>query len=621
MNCILDRIDRPEDLQPLTVAELGQLAGEIRTAIIDTVSRTGGHLAANLGVVELTLGLLRTFRPPADKIVWDVSHQTYAWKILTGRKDRFGTLRQHGGLSGFARREESEYDAFGAGHAGTALSAALGLAAARDRRGGAEHVVAILGDGALGCGLSFEALNNATATTGRLIVILNDNKMSISANVGATARYLGRLLANPRYNRWKGSIEGAARRLRLGWFRHIYFRVEEALKSLFLRSSVFEEFGFRYIGPIDGHDLNALLDALAVARDYGRPILLHVVTQKGRGYAPAEAHPEDWHGKSGFDVETGDPLVIPGAATYSQVFGSVLERLAEKDDRIVAITAAMGSGTGLNGFARRFPNRFFDVGICEQHAVTFAAGLAAAGMRPVFAVYSTFAQRAVDGIIHDVCLQNLPVILCLDRAGLVGDDGPTHHGVFDVALLGGVPNLVFAQPRDEAELANLLFSALRWARPVAIRYPRGAGPGTAIPDTFSGLPAGIAEVVRDGRDVQIWALGDMVPIALAAAGHLAAQGCEAGVVNARFIRPLDERLIEKHAGTARVVVTLENGVIRNGFGAALESALHGCGYAGHVVKFGWPDAFVTYGGIEALMAEAGLTAEAVAAAVRHRLRG
>ncbi len=431
MASILDKVNTPDDLRGLNPDELNRLAGELREQILETVSRTGGHLAPNLGVVELTLALLRVFHPPEDKLVWDVSHQTYAYKILTGRKDRFATLRQYEGLSGFASRAESPFDAYGAGHAGTALSAAVGLAAARDRLGGGEHVVAIVGDGALGCGSSFEALNNLAAATRRLIVVLNDNEMSISTNVGSIARYLGELLAHPRYNRWKTSVEQfAKRRLRLAWLRRGYYRLEEALKSLFLRNVLFEEFGLRYIGPIDGHNIRTLESALDIARRSDEPVLLHVSTQKGRGYPFAEAHPDVWHGTGAFESATGLPVNTGTVLKYSTVFGRTLERLAETNDRIVAITAAMAGGTGLEEFARRRPDRFFDVGICEEHAVLFAAGLAARGFQPVFAVYATFSQRVVDYVLHDVCLQRLPVLFCLDRAGLVGDDGPTHHGVF-----------------------------------------------------------------------------------------------------------------------------------------------------------------------------------------------
>ena len=616
MSPLLDRVNTPPDLKNLSVAEMEMLAGEIRSLIISTVSKTGGHLAANLGVVELTLALLKVFNPPSDKILWDVSHQAYAYKILTGRKNRFDTLRQYGGLSGFLKRDESEYDAFGAGHSGTAISAALGMAVARDRRGGTEHIVAVIGDGSAGCGISFEGLNHVAATTTRLIVILNDNEMSISKNVGSMAHYMGNLLANPRYNRWKRSVESLASRLHMGLFRTLYYRIEEAIKSLFLGSVLFEEFGLRYIGPIDGHSLHALMDALDIARNSDRPILLHVSTEKGKGYSYAEEQPEKWHGTPKFDIISGEPLTAPGSPTYSSVFGTVLTRLAAEDKRIAAVTAGMGAGVGLSKFATQYPDRFFDVGISEEHAVVFAAGMAADGMRPVFAVYSTFLQRAVDCIIHDVCLQDLPVIFCVDRAGIVGDDGPTHHGVFDIPLLRPVPGLIIMQPRDEAEMAHMVFTAFRLGKPVVIRYPRGCGTGAPIPAEFNEIPLGKAEILRPGAGIQLWALGDMIPLASEAADILAKESRKhAGVVNARFVRPLDETLLLQQAADTQVFVTLENGLVSGGFGAGVEEFLRKKGFGGRVLKFGWPDEFIPHGAHEILMGKYGLTARAVAAAI------
>ncbi|MBI2438854.1 MAG: 1-deoxy-D-xylulose-5-phosphate synthase [Lentisphaerae bacterium] len=621
MNRILDSVNTPADLRTLSLEDLTQLSGEIRELIIQTVSRTGGHLAANLGTVELTIALLKVFDPPADKLVWDVSHQTYTWKILTGRKKRFATLRQLNGLSGFATKAESPYDAFGAGHAGTALSAALGMAVARDRLNGAEHVIAIVGDGALSCGSSFEALNNLSSATRRLIVILNDNEMSISANVGSIAGYLGKLLANPRYNRWKSSVERFAKdRLRLTWLRHMYFRLEEALKSLFLRNVLFEEFGLRYIGPIDGHNMRTLISALETARRSDEPILLHVFTQKGKGYSFAEEEPEAWHGTEAFEAVTGQALKPSRALKYAEVFGQTMERLAETNDKLVAITAAMAVGTGLTSFAQRYPERFFDVGICEEHAVVFAAGLAAQGWRPVMAVYSTFAQRIVDYVIHDVCLQQLPVIFCLDRAGLVGDDGPTHHGMFDIALFRSAPNLVFLQPKDEAELANMLYSALRWPRPVMIRYPRGAGPGAPLGAVNEEIPLGRAQVLQEGREIQIWALGDMIPLATKVAQLLALQGRQVGIVNPRFIVPLDRDLLNRQAAVARCIATLENGVVTGGFGSCVIEALAETGYAGAGLRFGWPGEFIPQGPFDALAERFGLTAPAIAAKISSVLK-
>jgi 1-deoxy-D-xylulose-5-phosphate synthase len=619
MESILARIEGPRDLDGLSMAELELLCGEIRKEIIETISHTGGHLAANLGVVELTVALLRVFGPPGDKIVIDTGHQSYTYKLLTGRRDRFCTLRQHGGLSGFQRRSESEYDAFGAGHAGTALSAALGMAVARDLQGGDNHVVAVLGDAAASCGLSLEAFNNVATTTQRLVVILNDNEMSIGENVGSLSRHLGSLLASPRYNRWKRRLEHAARRMRMGSFRSLYYRLEESIKGLFLRSVIFEELGLRYIGPVDGHDIEALIDALKIARVSDRPILLHVSTRKGKGYSFAEAHPEKWHGASCFDVDSGDSLSAPTSPGYSKVFGTALERLAAADERIVAITAGMCAGTGLAGFGDRFPDRLYDVGIAEEHAVVFAAGLAAEGMRPVFAVYSTFMQRAVDCLIHDVALQNLPVVFCLDRAGVVGDDGPTHHGLFDIALLRPVPGLVMMQPKDEPELCHMLKTAFDYGKPVVIRYPRGTGPGLAVPDTFESLPIGKAEVLRPGTTVQIWALGDMLPLAKEVADRLAEQGIETGIVNPRFIKPLDTALLSEQAATARVIVTLENGVISGGFGSGVVSALCEAGLVIPVITCGWPDEFVPHGATDKLRELHGLTPASIVARITTAL--
>ena len=618
MSGILDTIRTPADLKGLSPDRLTALAQEVRDLIIETVSRNGGHLAGNLGTVELTLALLRIFDVPSDKILFDVGHQSYAYKILTDRRARFPTLRRTGGISGFPLRAESPYDVFGAGHAGTALSAAMGISVARDRRGGTEHVVAVVGDGALGNGISFEALNNMR-TAKRLIVILNDNEMSIAANVGSISRHLGGLLASPRYNRWKGDMEKVvARYLSGARSRSWYYRIEESVKNLFLRSGLFEEFGLRYIGPIDGHNVGFLENAFAIAREYPKPILLHIVTQKGRGYKPAEDNPESWHGTPPFDRATGErkKSASPG---YSEVFGRTLERLAEQDPRVMAITAAMPTGTGLTGFAKRFPERFFDVGISEGHAMVFAAGLAAGGARPFLPIYSTFSQRAVDSLIHDIALQSLPVVVGLDRAGIVGDDGPTHHGVFDIPLLSAVPNLVLVQPRDEAELASLMENALRRNGPTVIRYPRGAGTGAAFDGPFVPIPEGEAEIIKPGARVQIWALGDMIPVALEAARLLAGTGVDCGVVNARYIRPLDQRLLADQAGRAAVMAVIENGMMTGGFGSLVEAALVRRGYGGRILRFGWPDEFLPHADPAVLFERHGLTGPAVAARIREAL--
>ncbi len=619
MDEILKKLEDIESIKGMSDAELLSLADATRSYIIDTVSRTGGHLAANLGVVELTIALLRVFNPPADKLVWDTGHQTYAYKILTDRRDEFATLRQPGGISGFQKRSESEYDAFGAGHAGTALSAALGMAAERDRSDGKEHVVAIVGDASVCNGISLEALNNVSSATKRLIVVLNDNEMSISGNVGALSRYLGKLLANPRYNRVKTSFEGFAQKLRMGKLRPGYHRFEEALKSFFVRNVLFEEFGLRYVGPVDGHNIQALSDAFTVARDYDKPILLHVATQKGRGYPPAEKSPESWHGTSCFDVPTGDraPSSKEG---YSHVFGQALVDLAADDSRICGISAAMCAGTGMNLFAERFPERFYDVGICEEHAVVFAAGQATMGSRPFVALYSTFVQRAVDCVMHDVCLQKLPVVFCLDRAGIVGDDGPTHHGVFDISMMRAMPGLTIMQPRGKDELKSMLRFAVELNAPVVVRYPRGAAVDDTAAEAAPALELGRAEVLTPAGDnaVWFWALGDMVPVALDASEQLRSSGIDAGVVNARFVKPLDVDLLRSQLSAgARCVVTLENGSVCSGFGSAVLEAVSDSGSATQVLRVGWPEQYIEHGTPVDLMKKYGLDAQSVVDRVKR----
>ncbi|MCK5528398.1 MAG: 1-deoxy-D-xylulose-5-phosphate synthase [Kiritimatiellae bacterium] len=610
MTSILEKVNLPEDVKGLNSDELIPLCEEIRKKIISSVSETGGHLGANLGVVEITTALMRVFDPPTDKIVFDTSHQCYTYKILTGRKDKLHTLRQHDGLSGFLNREESKYDAFGAGHAGTALSAALGMAAARDVQNEDHHVIAIVGDAAIGNGISFEALNNVTEATKKFIVILNDNEMSISANVGALSKYLGGLLANPRYNRRKRSVESFARKMKLGIFRSAYYRIEETLKSLFLKSVIFEEFGLRYIGPVDGHNIYAMEDALRVAKEADRPILLHVSTTKGKGYSFAEQDQEKWHGTPKFEIKSGNKATGSGV-NYSTVFGNTIEKLAQKDKKLVAITAAMPAGTGLDKFAKSFPDRFYDVGIAEEHATVFAAGLAAAGLHPVFAVYSSFMQRAADCLIHDICLQDLPVTICLDRAGIVGDDGPTHHGVFDIALLRHIPRLIFMQPADEAELANMLYTAVNIDHPTVIRYPRGCGTGATVPDELEKIAIGKAVQLSEGSDVIFWALGNMIQLAEKAAALLNEKGISAGVVNARFIRPLDKELLTEHCKTRKIIATIEGGIISGGFGESITALANSVDFNGHVLNFGWPDEFITHGNPSILMEQYGLTPEKI----------
>jgi len=620
MSDVLSTIHAPQDVRALATAQLPELAEEVRRLILETVSKTGGHLASNLGAVELTIALLRVFSPPEDKVLWDVGHQTYTWKLLTGRRDRFHTLRQRNGISGFPKPEESPCDVLVEGHAGTALSAALGMAAGRDRRGGAEHVVAVIGDGSMTNGLSLEALNGLDEINAKVIVVLNDNKMSISENVGALSRRLGRMLADVRYNRIKAAAEKAGHRLHMTPLRRIYHRIEQAVKSLWLQNAFFEAFGLRYVGPIDGHDFAALEDAFNTARENKRSVLIHVATQKGRGFRPSERAPGHWHGVGAFELDAVQPP--EGKPGYSQVFGATLADLADGNPSIVAITAAMCGGTGLDAFAARHPKRFFDVGICEGHAVVFAAGLAAAGYRPFFAVYSTFLQRAVDCVMHDVCIQNLPVVFCVDRAGVVGSDGPTHHGIYDVAMLRCLPNLVIMQPKDTVELVAMMKLALANAGPAVIRYPRDPGPAVAAPPVIEALPLGRAEVVREPAEggapaVWLWALGDMVPLACETAERLAACGVRAGVVNARFVKPLDTDLLLRQASEKARFVTLENGAVAGGFGSAVREALAAGGRESPLRAYGWPDAFIGQGTTRQLMQDYSLTPDRLTEEIRR----
>ncbi len=566
---LLDTIDGPDNLKGLEIDDLRQLAGEIREVLVETVTANGGHLASNLGTVELALALHSVFDSPRDKLVWDVGHQAYPHKLLTGRRDRFDTIRQLGGISGFLSRDESVHDAFGAGHAGTAISAALGMAVARDLRGTDEHVVAIVGDGAMTCGLAYEALDNAGARGKRLIVILNENSMSIAPNVGAISQHFFRSRTEPE--------RGCA---------------------------LFGELGFEYLGPVDGHDLPTLLASIRRAREMRQPVVLHVVTVKGKGVPAAEADAVASHGVS--PPSGPKPAKTPPA--YTKVFADTLADLAERDARIIAITAAMPDGTGLAAFQKRFPDRTFDVGIAEAHAVTFAAGLAASGMKPVVAVYSTFLQRAYDSIVHDVCIQKLPVVFALDRAGLVGEDGRTHHGAFDLAYLRTLPNLTVMAPRDEAELQRMLVTALAQDGPVAIRYPRGAGVGVPLSKAPSTVEVGRAEVLRTGGDLAFVAIGSMVGPALEAADLLERLGVDATVVDARFVKPLDGATLLGAAREARRIVTVEENVLAGGFGSAVLELLAERGESGvRVIRLGLPDSFVEHGSPEELHELCGLT--------------
>ena len=611
---ILETIDGPEDVKRLDSSELFRLAGELREELIRVVSQTGGHLAPNLGTVELTLGLLWVFDPTVDRIVWDVGHQAYNFKLLTGRRDRFSTIRQLNGLSGFLKRTESDCDAFGAGHAGTALSSALGMAAARDLAHGHEKVIAVIGDASLTCGISLEALNNIAEATDDFIVVLNDNKMSIDRNVGSMSRYLNKLIRQPLYNRAKASFLCGLRKVPKVGTRLCEgaVRVEEALKGMLLPGILFQEFGLRYLGPIDGHDIELLTSNLEFAKSQRGPVLLHVITTKGKGFPLAEEDATKWHGPGQFNPKTGQLLKKDGPRTYSSVFGESLIRFAESDPGVVAITAAMPSGTGLTEFAARFPDRFFDVGIAEEHAVTFAGGLATRGLKPCVAIYSTFMQRAIDGVIHDIALQKLPVLFALDRAGCVGSDGPTHHGVFDVSYLRMVPDLVLMQPKDEDEFVDMLYTGLSYQEgPIAVRYPRGGGVGVPIKDEAELLPIGKAEPLRQGKDLSIWALGNMVPVALKVADALGEQGWSAEVVNARFVKPLDRDRLVASAQRGCMVVTLEDNVITGGFGSGVLELLEAEEIATPVMRFGWPDQFIEHGTVAELMRRHGLDAGGV----------
>lgn len=612
---LLETINSPEDVKKLSVAQLEELAQEIRQLLISVISHTGGHLAPNLGVVELTLALHKVFSTPKDKLVFDVGHQAYIHKIITGRREQFPTLRQYGGLSGFPKRSESEHDAFGTGHSSTSISAALGMACARDLQGEDYNVVAIIGDGSMTGGMAFEALNNAGTLHKKMIVVLNDNEMSISKNVGAMSEYLYQLRTGETYNKIKNDIED--------WLKNKEFgsdvlkairRLKGSVKYLMVPTSIFEELGFTYLGPVDGHDLHSLLEVLQAAKKIDGPVMVHVLTKKGKGYKPAEDSPNKFHGTGPFDIATGKKITKPGApVTYTEVFGKTLTELADKDEKIVGITAAMPDGTGLNIFAQAHHERFFDVGIAEQHAVTAAAGMAAAGMKPVTAIYSTFMQRAYDSVLHDICMQKLHVTMCLDRAGLVGDDGYTHHGVFDYAYLRSIPNMTMMAPKDENELRHMLKTALDFDGPVSVRYPRGSGLGVDTAEPMHSLPIGKAEVLREGQDVCFWAIGSMVQPALEAAEQLAAQGIAAGVVNMRFAKPLDEELLVEHAQRYGKIITLEEGVLAGGVGSAIletlnqRELLERC----EVLCLGIPDEFVMHGDKKLLFKDLGLDTPAI----------
>lgn len=595
---ILHRLQSPAELKGLSMAELEILAGEVRQTIIATVAANGGHLASSLGVVELTIALHRVLDSPNDKIVWDVGHQVYAHKLLTGRLSQFPTLRQLDGLSGFPKRHESPHDVFDVGHSGTSISAALGIAAARDALGGTEKVVAVIGDGSLTGGIAFEGLNHAGHLKKDLIVVLNDNEMSISANVGALSDFLNRKMTSDLVVRLKRETESFLTSLpRFGReLLQIARRAEDSLKGFLTPGMLFESFGFNYVGPIDGHRLDLLCEMLQNVKKMKGPVLVHVVTKKGKGYLPAELNPSLYHGVGPFDSETGRVKVDKGgAASYTATFGRSMVEIGAKDQRVVAITAAMCEGTGLNDFAAQYPDRFYDVGIAEQHAVTFAAGLANRGLKPVVALYSTFLQRAYDSVLHDVALQNLPVVFALDRGGLVGADGPTHHGLFDFSFLRHIPNMVVMAPRDEEELRRALVTGLAYQGPFAFRYPRGNGVGVPLSEDPQPLEIGRGEKLRTGGDGAIFAVGTTVADALITADELSREGIELTVIDARFVKPLDVDLLVHEARTHRFVVTVEEHVLMGGFGSAVAETLAAQGISLPLLMIGLPDLFIEQG--------------------------
>jgi 1-deoxy-D-xylulose-5-phosphate synthase len=612
MTSLLEHIDSPAALRQLERKQLPQLADELRSFLIESVSQTGGHLASNLGVVELTIALHYVFNTPDDRLVWDVGHQTYPHKILTGRREAMSGLRKQGGIAGFPRRSESEYDAFGVGHSSTSISAALGMAVGAKRLGLERRAVAIIGDGAMTAGMAFEALNNAGAMDANLLVILNDNDMSISPNVGALNNYLAKLLSGRLYDRMRRGTEkvlGVAPPL-----LELAKRTEEHVKGMMTPGTLFEEFGFNYIGPIDGHDLDTLVATLSNIRQLKGPQFLHVVTQKGKGFPPAEDDPGKFHGVGKFDPSNGVCMPGTGQKTYTQVFGDWLADMAAADERLIGITPAMCDGSGLNKFQELFPERYFDVGIAEQHALTFAAGLACEGLKPVVAIYSTFLQRAYDQLVHDIALQNLPVLLAIDRAGLVGADGPTHAGSFDISYLRCIPNMIVMAPADENECRQMLTTGFKHDGPAAVRYPRGCGTGVAVDLALEPLEIGKGEICRRGEKIAILAFGSMVAPALQAAENL-----NATVANMRFVKPLDEALVLQLAAEHDFIVTVEENCIMGGAGSAVAETLEAAGVKMNLLQLGLPDRFIEHGAPEKLLAECGLDAEGIQASIEKRL--
>lgn len=609
---LLEGINSPSDLKKLPESDLPALAEEIRNELIGTLAETGGHLGPNLGVVELTIALHRVFETPTDKILFDVSHQGYIHKMLTGRRSLLATMRQHGGLNGFLLRTESDHDCYGAGHAGTALSAALGMAAARDMNGGPEHVVAVAGDAAFTCGVSYEALNNVSETTKRFIVVLNDNQWSIARNTGAIAEHLNRIATSPAYEHLHDQAAKFVEWIGGKGARKLAHKIKSGVKQIIGPSVIFENLGLRYFGPIDGHDIPLLIRTFEFLKTLNEPVILHIMTKKGKGFGPAVEKPDKFHGLGKYQPDTGE-TASGTSPTYSEIFGKTLADFADHNRKIVAVTAAMPNGTGLVQFEDRHRDRFYDVGIAEEHAALFAAGMATRGMKPFLAIYSTFMQRAFDMIVHDIALQHLNVALCMDRAGLSGDDGPTHHGLFDIAYLRSIPGIIAMQPKDEEEFADMLWTmANHHEGPIAIRYPRGAGTGAVPKSTPKLLEIGKAEVLRHGKDVALFGLGNFCEVAMETADLLEKQGIKAAVINPRWIKPLDAGTLEFFARGSRVLCTLEDHAISGGFGAAVAEHLSDTGITTPLVRVGWPDQFIEHGSVTILREKYGMTAKAAA---------
>ena len=618
---ILEGINSPEDIRGLSIEDLNILAGEIRQAILEVVSRNGGHLAPSLGTVELTLAIHYVFDTPRDKVVWDVGHQAYAHKIITGRRDEFHTLRKMGGISGFPRRSESVYDTFGVGHSSTSISAASGIAEARCLEAGNSKVIAVIGDGSMTAGMAFEGLNWSGGREKDMIVILNDNEMSISPNVGAMSSYLNRIMTGQQITKLRAKIRDFLKTVP-GVGEHVIKfarQVEESLKAFIVPGLLFEELGFKYIGPLEGHSLDHLIKNLRNVKAMERPVLVHVITKKGKGYRFAEEEPSRFHGVGPFDIATGETVTSDNSIpSCMEVFGRVMVQLARENPSIVAITAAMTGGTGLEQFAKDIPERFYDVGIAEQHGVTFAAGLATEGFIPVVAIYSTFLQRAYDQVIHDVCLQNLPVVFALDRGGIVGDDGPTHHGLFDYSYLRVIPNIVVMAPKDENELQHMLKTAVECGGPVSIRYPRGGGVGVSLDRTLESIEIGKAQIVREGKDVAVIAIGSTVYPSLEAAQKLVDENIQVTVVNSRFVKPLDRTLLCEVASSFKKVITVEENALMGGFGSAVLELFEEAGITDVTIKrLGIGDEFVEHGTQAQLRKKHGIDAEGIASAIRE----